>query len=183
MANKKKRKRKQVFHAPQTIGERTRLKMTPALTALSLSSLAVQAGGSIFAIVGCVQLTNAGYVDGWMLLILPIVMWVLSLTARLGFRYLPLDMWRMPVEVRKGMVLCQGWLLKLATLLVELISAVVLLYVNISLYLGYAPQNAIMMAWLAALLVAVWLPCRKAGKIGRGEVVWKQPGASEETDQ
>ena len=128
MANKKKKKRKQVFHAPQTIGERTRLKMTPCLTALSLISLAVQTGGSIFAIVGCVQLSNAGYSDAWMLLILPIVMWVISIVARLGFRYLPLDMWRMPVDVRKGMVVCQGWLLKLATLLVELESC--LLYTS-----------------------------------------------------
>lgn len=180
MANKKKRKRKQIFHAPQTIGERTRLKMTPALTVLSLASLAIQAGGSIFAIVGCVQLTDAGYSDGWMLLILPIVMWVLSLTARLGFRYLPLDMWRMPVEVRKGMVACQGWLLKLVTLLVELESAVAMLYVNIALYLGYTPLDAVMMVWLAALLVSVWLPCRRAGKIGRGELTWKGQTSAED---
>ena len=71
------------------------------------------------------------------------------------------------------MVVCQGWLLKLATLLVELESAVAMLYVNIALYLGYTPLDVVMMVWLAALLVSVWLPCRKAGKIGRGELLWK----------
>lgn len=183
MANKKKKKRKQVFHAPQTIGQRTRLKMTPALTVLSLVSLAIQAGGSIFAIVGCVQLSDAGYTDAWMLLILPIVMWVISIVARLGFRYLPLDMWRMPIDVRKGMVVCQGWLLKLVTLLVELESAVAMLYVNIALYLGYTPLDVVMMVWLAALLVSVWLPCRRAGKIGRGELAWKGRESAEGADQ
>ena len=98
-----------MFHTPKTIGERTRLKMTPLLRGLSWGSLALQAGSSIFSIVGYVTLTQAGYVDGWILLVLPIVMWVLSIVARLGFRYLPLDMWRMPVDVRKGMVVCQGW--------------------------------------------------------------------------
>ncbi len=43
----------------------------------------------------------------------PIVMWVISIVARLGFQYLPLDMWRMPVNVRKGMV---AWLAALAAL-------------------------------------------------------------------
>ena len=73
-----------MFHTPKTIGERTRLKMTPLLRGLSWGSLALQAGSSIFSIVGYVALTQAGYVDGWILLVLPIVMWVLSIVARLG---------------------------------------------------------------------------------------------------
>lgn len=175
---KKKRKYKNMFHAPKTIGERTRLKMTPLLRGLSWGSLALQAGSSVFSIVGFAALSGAGYVDGWMLLVLPIVMWVISIVARLGFRYLPLDMWRMPVDVRKGMVACQGWYLKLACLLVELECAAVFLYVDITLYLGHTPLDAVMVAWLAALAVSVWLPCRRAGKIGRGELAWKgeQPG-------
>jgi len=173
MANKKKRKRKQMFHAPQTVGERTRLKMTPLLIALSLASLAVQLGASIFAVYGYSVLSQAGYSDGAYLLALPGVMWVITIVARLGFRFLPLDMWRMPADVRKGMTACDGWLLKLVTLLVELESAAVFLYVNISLYLRYTPLEAVMLAWLAALAVSVWLPCRRAGKLGRGEIQWK----------
>lgn len=172
MANKKKKKRKQMFHAPQTIGERTRLKMTPLLIALSLGSLAVQLGGSVFAVWGCATLSGAGYSDAAYLLALPIALWVVTIVARLGFRFLPLDMWRMPIDVRKGMVACDGWLLKLVTLLVELESAAALLYVNISLYLRAAPLEAVMLAWLAALAVSVWLPCRRAGRIGRGEAQW-----------
>ena len=170
---KKKRRYKNMFHTPKTIGERTRLKMTPLLRGLSWGSLALQAGSSIFSIVGYVALTQAGYVDGWILLVLPIVMWVLSIVARLGFRYLPLDMWRMPVDVRKGLVVCQGWYLKLATLLVELECAAAFLYVDITLYLGHTPLDVVMVIWLVALLASVWLPCRRAGKIGRGELAWK----------
>ena len=172
MANKKKKKRKEVFHKPQTVGERTKLKMTPALIALSVISLLVQAGTTIFAIVGVVTLHNQGYGQSGLLLALPIVMWVLSLVARLGFKYLPLDMWRMPIDVRKGMVICNGWLLKLTTLLVELECAVTFCYVDVALYLGKAPMDAIMLIWLAALAFSIWLPCRKAGRIGRGEAVW-----------
>ena len=173
MADKKKKKKhKQVFHAPKTVGERTRLKMTPLLIALSALSLGVQAGGTIFAIVGMTNLSARGYEDGAMLLALPIVMWVISLAARLGFRFLPLDMWRMPVDVRVGMVKCSGWLLKLVTLLVELECAAAFLYVDITLYLGHTPLDAVMAAWLIALALSVWLPCHRAGKIGRGEVEW-----------
>ncbi|MDY2617358.1 MAG: hypothetical protein SOW00_00975 [Oscillospiraceae bacterium] len=180
MANKKKRKHKEVFHKPQTVGERTKLKMTPALIALSALSLGVQIGGTIFAIVGAAILHNQGYGQSGLLLALPIMMWVISIVARLGFKYLPLDMWRMPVDVRKGMVVCNGWLLKLTTLLVELECAATFCYVDIALYLGYAPLDAVMLAWLVALALSVWLPCRKAGRIGRGEAIWtanedKQP--------
>lgn len=179
MANKKKKKHKQVFHAPETIGERTRLRMTPLLTALSLGSLAVQLGGSIFAVWGYASLSGAGYSDAAYLLALPAVMWVISIAARLAFRFLPLDMWRMPIDVRGGMVKCSGWLLKLVTLLVELECSAAFLYVNICLYLRYAPMEAVMLAWLLALAVSVWLPCRRAGRIGRGEIEWDTGGTGQ----
>ena len=41
----------------------------------------------------------------------------------------------------KGMVVCQGWLLKLVTLLVELESAVAMLYVNIRPLPGLHPTG------------------------------------------
>lgn len=179
--NKKKKKRKQVFHKPETVGERTHLKMTPGLQALSVLSLAVQTAATVFAIWGAVVLHDQGYGQSAMLLILPAVMWVISIVARLGFRYLPLDMWRMPVDVRKGMVICSGWLLKQVTLLVELECAAAFFYVDIALYLGMAPRDEIMLIWLAVLAVSVWLPCRRAGRIGRGEAVWKS--GQEQKDQ
>ena len=64
-------------------------------------------------------------------------------------------------------------LLKLATLLVELECAAAFLYVDITLYLGHTPLDVVMVIWLVALLASVWLPCRRAGKIGRGELAWK----------
>ena len=93
--------------------------------------------------------------------------------AGLGGRFLRGEGWRMPVDVRKGMVVCQGWYLKLATLLVELECAAAFLYVDITLYLGHTPLDVVMVIWLVALLASVWLPCRRAGKIGRGELAWK----------
>ena len=128
----------------------------------------MQIGGTIFAIVGAVILHNQGYGQSGLLLALPIVMWVISIVARLGFKYLPLDMWRMPVDVRKGMVVCNGWLLKLTTLLVELECAATFCYVDIALYLGYAPLDAVMLAWLVALALSVWLPpaARPEGSAG-----------------
>lgn len=179
---KKKRKRKEVFHAPRTIGERTELKMTKGLIALSIVSLAVQLGLSIFGITAySVLAPTAELVNGinpaLLLLALPAGMWALTIAARVAFRFLPLDMWRMPIDVRAGMVKCDGWLLKLVTLLVELETALVFFYVDIMLFLGLSPGNAAMILWLAALAVTIYLPCRRAGKLGRGEIAW--PGAEE----
>lgn len=186
--NKKKKKRKgNPFHAPRTVGEKTRFKATPLIHVLSALSLLVQAGTTIFAIYGATQWVPLGIIGpfglnaGYILLALPVVMWVITIVARIGFRALPLDMWRMPIDVRRGMVVCSGWLLKLATLLVELECAVVFLYVDIVLWIGGAPSNVVMLLWLAALAVSVWLPCRRAGKIGRGQATWGREEAPAES--
>lgn len=183
MANNKKKKRKgNPFHAPKTVGEKTRFKATPLIHVLSALSLLVQLAMTVVGIIGY----NAffplnvvgpfGYNAAYMLLLLPVAMWIITIVARIGFRALPLDMWRMPIKVREGMVKCNGWLLKLATLLVELECSVAFLIVEIGLYAGYALNDTIMnivvFLLLAVLVVSVWLPCRRAGQIGRGEVQW-----------
>lgn len=189
MANNKKKKRKgNPFHAPKTVGEKTKFKATPLIHVLSIASLLVQAAMTVVGIIGY----NAffalgvagpfGFNAAYMLLVLPVVMWIITIVARVGFRALPLDMWRMPIDVRKGMVVCGGWLLKLATLLVELECSAAFLVIEIGLYVGYAGNDTVMnivvFALLAALVVSVWLPCRRAGKLGRGEAQWGKQEAA-----
>ncbi len=176
--NKKKKKAKTPFHAPKRMGEKTPILMTPMLWTMSAVSIALQlflTGFAIFVATKWVPLEvvgpfgmNAGYVP----LVLPIVLWVLTLVERIGIKSLPLDMWRMPVDVREGMFKCGSWLLKLVTLLIELECAAVFLYVDVCIYVGASPLDAVMLVWLAALALSVYLPCRYAGKLGRGEVTW-----------
>lgn len=182
---KKKKKLKTPFHAPQRMGEKTPIRMTPLLWTLSAVSIAFQlflTGFAIYMASVWVPMgvegpfgMNAGYLP----LILPVIMWVLTLVSRIGIKALPLDMWRMPVDVRKGMFKCGSWLLKLVTLLLELECTAVFLYVDVCLYVGAAPLDAVMFVWLAALALSVYLPCRYAGKLGRGEVTWTK-GVQEE---
>ena len=182
MANKKKKRKGNPFHKPQRMGEKTPFKATPLLHVLSAVSLLVQVGLTVLAAVGYHKFfplniagpfrLNAAY----MFWLLPLVIWVITIVARLGFRTLPLDMWRMPIDVRKGMVVCNGWLLKLTTLLVELECAVAFTVIEVGMYTGFALNDIVMdivvFGLLAVLVVTVWLPCRRAGKIGRGEVRW-----------
>ena len=182
---KKKKKLKTPFHAPQRMGEKTPILMTPLLWTLSAVSIAFQfflTGFAIYMASVWVPMgvegpfgMNAGYLP----LILPVIMWVLTLVSRIGIKALPLDMWRMPVDVRKGMFKCGSWLLKLVTLLLELECTAVFLYVDVCLYVGAAPLDAVMFVWLAALALSVYLPCRYAGKLGRDEVTWTK-GVQEE---
>ncbi|MBR1780011.1 MAG: hypothetical protein IJ751_01235 [Oscillospiraceae bacterium] len=171
MANKKKKKRKQVFHAPQTVGERKKIPMTPLTWALSIASLAVQVGLTAFAIYaltvrhGEAATLNYGgiYLNNSLLyLALPIVMWLITLAIRLGLRLLPLDMWRMPADVRRGVERLEGRPLRLATLLVELATALTFLYVDVTIFLGRAPLDAVMLLWLAALDAGIYFPMRYA---------------------
>ena len=78
---------------------------------------------------------------------------------------MPLEMWRLSPGVRRGMILTEGTLLKLITLLLELETAVCFFYIDVSLYLGYSPSDAVMLAWVAALFLSVFLPCRRAKEI------------------
>lgn len=187
MSNTKKKKRKgNPFHTPKTVGEKLEFHATPLIHLLSALSLVFQLAMTVVGIIGYnkfLPLNVAGpfgFNAAYMLLLLPGVMWLLTIVARVAFRALPLDMWRMPIEVRAGMVKCGGWLLKLATLLVELECSVAFLIIEIGLFTGFAlndtVMNIIVLCLLAALVVSVWSPCREAGKLGRGETVWTGSG-------
>ena len=190
MANKKKKKyRGNPFHAPKTVGEKIPFQSTPLLYAIGAVSLLVQVALTVVGIVAYNQFfplnipgpfgLNAGYMG----LLLPVVMWIITIFVRIAFRSFPLDMWRMPVTVRAGVAKSGGWILKLVTLLVELELAVAFLLINIGFYQGFlgndTVMNIIVFGLLGAIVVAIWLPMRYAGKLGRGEKEWK---GAEKTD-
>ena len=184
MSNTKKKKRRgNPFHAPKTVGEKIPFKSTPALYAIGGVSLLVQIALTVVGVVAYNKFFplnipgpfgfNAGYVG----MALPLVMWCITIFVRIAFRSFPLDMWRMPVQVRAGVAKSGGWILKLVTLLVELELAIAFLVINVGFYQGFAlndtVMNAVTFALLGVLIVTIWLPMRYAGKLGRGEVEWK----------
>lgn len=171
------RKKKKIFHPPEKKGKLRDIPPTPANRVLSVLSLAVQAAMMVFAVYAVMtgaQGRESGHGPGGeyrlIYLIFPLVSWVIALGFRLACRYLPLEMWRLPVRVKAGMIRTEGTLLKLSALLLELETAVCFFYIDVSLYLGYEPSDALMLVWVAALALSVYLPCRQAGRIGAGMV-------------
>lgn len=179
MSNSTRRKKK-VFHAPQRKGELKEIPATPANRMLSFVSLAVQAGMLAFAAYAVAVRYGAGAGESGnyglsgeaslIYLVFPAVSWVLTLGFRLACRCLPLEMWRLPVRVRRGFEMTEGTLLKLMTLLLELETALCFFYIDVSLYAGYTPSDAVMLAWVAALALSVYLPGKRAGQIADGIV-------------
>lgn len=171
------RKKKKVFHSPERKGELRDIPATPVNSALSTVSLVLQTAMTVFAVYAVMTKMDAaegtyGISGDFSLiyLIFPLVSWILALGFRFACRYMPLDMWRLPVRVRQGMVMTEGTLLKLITLLLELETAVCFFYIDIALYLGHVPHDAVMLLWVALLILSVYLPGRRAGKIADGEI-------------
>lgn len=173
------RKKKKVFHSPERKGELKEIPATPANRILSAVSLVLQAGMTVFAVYAAATRSgvNPGAEGGYgiggdaslLYLVFPAISWILTLGFRLACRYLPLEMWRLPVRVRRGFELTDGTLLKLLTLLLELETALCFLYIDISLYVGYAPSDAVMLVWVAAMALSVYLPGRQAARIADRE--------------
>ena len=184
MSNTKKKKRRgNPFHAPKTVGEKIPFKSTPLLYVIGTISILVQVAMTVVGVMGYNKFFPLdivgpfGFNAGYIALVPAVVMWIITIFVRIAFRSFPLDMWRMPVNVRSGVAKSGGWLLKLVTLLAELELAVAFLIIAIGLYQGFAGNdtvmNVVVFALLAALVVTVWLPMRYAGKLGRGEAEWK----------
>lgn len=173
------RKKKKVFHAPSRTGQLREIPATLSNRILSAVSLAVQAGMTVFAVYavavryGADVAAEGGYgISGGaslLYLVFPAISWILTLGFRLACRYLPLEMWRLPVRVRRGFERTEGTLLKRLTLLLELETALCFFYIDISLYVGYAPSDAVMLIWVAAMALSVYLPGRQAARIADRE--------------
>ena len=105
---------------------------------------------------------------------LPFVTWVITLGFRFTCRAVPLEMWRLPQKVKQGMIRLQGQPLKLATLLVELETAVCFCYIALVLWRGGSPSNPVLLLWLAALALSIFFPCRAGRPAGlRGGEVFR----------
>ena len=141
---------KKLFHSPQAYGELIKIPMTPAMQAISVISLIIQAALTAFT--------------GYLYLTLPAVTWLLSLGFRFTCRAVPLKMWRLPKSVKQGVIKTGGTPLKLVTLLAELETAVCFCYIAVILYLGQSPSSVILLLWLAALALSVYFPCRAAAR-------------------
>ncbi|MCD8323994.1 MAG: hypothetical protein LUC32_03435 [Clostridiales bacterium] len=163
-----KSKSNRAFHKPETHGTLIRIPMTVPMHIISIVSLIVQGGLTAFTIYAVYttdtipSLEGTGYATSLIYLLLPFVTWLITFGFRFICRKVPLEMWRLPVKVKKGMVALKGQPLKLLTLLAELETAVCFVYIALILYLGGSPSNWILLLWIAALVVTVWLPCRKA---------------------
>lgn len=168
------KKKKKAFHAPQTYGEKMAIPMTGPMRIISAVSLVLQAGLTAFAVYAAASgrepalALGYGFSLRFLFILLPAVCWLVTAGFRIACRALPLDMWRMPVRVREGMRRDQGRPLKLITLLVELETAAAFFYICVTIYLGCPPLDAVMAAWLGALILSVWLPARRAGQLSGG---------------
>ena len=179
MSSHLKKKSKQIFHAPEKIGEAKPIPMTGQMRGLSVLSLAIQAGLAVFAVYGAV--TRKGELialsdsfampSGYLLLFCPILGWIVTLGLRLACRFLPIEMWRLSKRVKQGVLMTEGKLLKLAALLLELEIALCFLYITISIYLGYAPADAIVLVWAAAMFGTVFVMGNRAVKVADGEIM------------
>ena len=174
MSNKTRRKKK-LFHAPQKKGELHRIPATKTNRIVSAVSLLLQAAMTAFGIWAVQnRYGQAGQEGLWgdaslLFLVFPLICWILTLGFRLACRFLPLEMWRLPVKVRNGMKKSEGTLLKLLTLLLELETAVCFFYIDATLYLGSTPNDAVMLLWVAALLLSVYLPGKRAAGMADGK--------------
>ena len=161
---------KKLFHSPQAYGELIKIPMTPAMQAISVISLIIQAALTAFTIYlafttdTIAVLENTGFSSSYLYLTLPAVTWLLSLGFRFTCRAVPLEMWRLPKSVKQGVIKTGGTPLKLVTLLAELETAVCFCYIAVILYLGQSPSSVILLLWLAALALSVYFPCRAAAR-------------------
>ncbi len=180
--NKKKRKTrttyyqsksqtsKNMFHSPQAYGELIDIPMTASMHTISLLSILIQLCLTAFAVYlaymtdTIAALENSGFSGSMLYLVLPAVSWLLSVGFRFTCRAVPLEMWRLPMSVKKGVIKQNGSPLKLATLLVELETALCFCYIAVVLYLGYSPSTWVLFLWAAALALSIYFPLRSAAR-------------------
>ena len=150
---------KNLFHSPQAYGKLIEIPMTTSLRVISAVSLIIQAGLTVFAFYLALTtetipaLETSGFSSSYIYLVLPVITWLISLGFRFTCR-----------AVKKGMMEQKGQPLKLATLLVELETAICFSYIAVILYLGGSPSNLILLLWLAALVLSIFFPCRQAAR-------------------
>ena len=155
--------KKPLFHKPKTTGEVRKIENTPLMWLVSIGSLVLLAALSAFAIYAVTQRSAEQVVlyadltmNAWLLfLFLPLIAWIIAVGFRLAVKIIPLEMWRLPVSVKEANVKTGGRYLKFATLLLELETVLLFVYITLVLYFGYVPGDLPVLMWVAAVVITV----------------------------
>ena len=163
MSNKLKKKQKPLFHKPQTTGELRKIPESTPMKLLSYLSLAVLAmliafivyaivkrGGDFIALSDTFALKA-----GVLFVLLGLVACIIAAGFLLAVRLIPIEMWRLPAGVKDATIRTEGKYLKIATLLIELETTLVIGYVTISLYHDQIPGELPLILWVLAVAATI----------------------------
>ena len=161
--SKLKKKKKPMFHKPETTGEIRKIPTSLPVKILSIGSLILLAALIAFAIYAMANrggefVALSGEFAIKLSVLFIFLLFIVCLIAggfRLAVRFIPIEMWRLPASVKEATIQTQGKYLKLATLLIELETILAFGYVMISLYLDQIPGNLPLVIWVAAVAATI----------------------------
>jgi len=161
--SKLKKKKKPLFHKPQTTGELRRIPASTPVKILSYGALACLAALIVFIIAAIVKrggdfimLSDTFALKaGVLFVLLGLVACLIALGFRLAVRLIPIEMWRLPAGVKDATIRTEGRYLKIATLLIELETTLAIGYVTISLYRDTIPSELPLVIWIAAVAATI----------------------------
>ena len=161
--SKLKKKKKPIFHKPQTTGVQRKIPASTPVKILSIGSLVLLAALTAFAVYAMVTKGDVFVALSGEFAIKLSVMFVFLLVIvlliaggfRLAVRFIPLEMWRLPMSVREATIRTQGRYLKITTLLVELETILAFGYIMGSLYQEQIPGDLPLVVWVLAVIATV----------------------------
>ncbi len=166
--NSKNNTSKKPFHKPEAYGELIRIQMTLQLKIISVVSIVLDAAFTALAVYAAFStdtieaLEDSGFSSSMLYLLFPVITWIITVGFRLMCRVLPIDMWRLPAKVKKGIIICEGRPLKLATLLLEIGVTGLFIYITLILMFGRTPAILILVLFIVLLAAFIYFPGRYA---------------------
>lgn len=156
-------KKKPMFHAPKKTGELRKIPTSTPVKILSIVSLVLLAALTAFGIYGAVRRNGEviplapgyGMSAPLLLVVLPVVGWLIALGFRLAVRFIPIEMWRLPMSVKDATIKTSGKYLRICTLLIELETVLMFGYLTCVLYLDRIPGDIPILIWVAAVAATV----------------------------
>ena len=161
--SKLKKKKKPLFHKPQTTGVKRKIPAATPVKILSIGSLVLLAAliaFAVFAIAGkgdsFVALSGEFSIKlSVMFVFLLVIVCLIAGGFRLAVRFIPLEMWRLPMKVRDATIRTEGRYLKIATLLIELETILAFGYIMATLYMERIPGDLPLLIWVLAVAATV----------------------------
>lgn len=156
-------KKKPMFHKPQKTGIIRKIPTSLPMKIISYVALAALLGLTVFAVIAIINkgqefvpLSGTFAMKGVFLYIfLPLIAWIIAMGFRLAVRFIPLEMWRLPMSIRESTIKTEGKYLKFATLLIELETTIMLGYITFTLYNGQIPGDLPILIWVAAVVATI----------------------------